>query len=218
MTDGRTDRHRRRRPGRTTTTASTPAPASCGTRRSSATATSAPAGPRRPTTSSRSSARPCGRASACSTSAAASAARPSTWPASTAPTSRGSTSPPRWSHIAQERARERGPRTPSPSSSATSSTDFPRPFDVVWSRDALMHIHDKPALFQRLLDLLAPGGTPGRDRLRSGHRPGSPEFQAYVQLDRLPPGRPGHATASCSKRPASSTSRSRTRPRSSSTS
>src|SRR5690349_9228739 len=31
-------------------------------------------------------------------------------------------------------------------------------FDVIWSRDALMHIPDKPRLFKRLHDLLVPGG------------------------------------------------------------
>ena len=60
-------------------------------------------------------------------------------------------------------------------------TEFPRPFDVVWSRDALMHIHDKAALFKRLHDLLAPGGTLVVTDYARGTGPGSPEFQAYVR-------------------------------------
>ena len=36
--------------------------------------------------------------------------------------------------------------------------EFAEPFDIVWSRDALMHLPDKPRLFKRLFDLLAPGG------------------------------------------------------------
>jgi phosphoethanolamine N-methyltransferase len=59
--------------------------------------------------------------------------------------------------------------------------EFPQPFDVVWSRDALMHIHDKAALFKRLHDLLAPGGTLVVTDYARGTGPGSPEFQAYVR-------------------------------------
>jgi len=61
------------------------------------------------------------------------------------------------------------------------STEFPEPFDVIWSRDALMHVHDKPALFSRLLSLLAPGGTLVVTDYARGTGPGSPEFQAYVK-------------------------------------
>lgn len=60
-------------------------------------------------------------------------------------------------------------------------TEFPEPFDVVWSRDALMHLHDKPALFSRLYDLLAPGGYLVITDYARGTGPGSPEFQAYVR-------------------------------------
>ena len=52
---------------------------------------------------------------------------------------------------------------------------------MVWSRDALMHIHDKPRLFTRLLDLLAPGGNLVVTDYARGTGPGSPEFQAYVK-------------------------------------
>src|SRR5207248_560123 len=37
-------------------------------------------------------------------------------------------------------------------------TSFEEPFDIVWSRDAFMHIADKPRLFSRLHQLLAAGG------------------------------------------------------------
>ncbi len=60
-------------------------------------------------------------------------------------------------------------------------TEFPQPFDIVWSRDALMHIHDKPTLFKRLHSLLAPGGTLVVTDYARGTGPGSPEFQAYVK-------------------------------------
>ena len=61
------------------------------------------------------------------------------------------------------------------------TADLPTPYDVVWSRDALMHIHDKPRLFRRLLDLLAPGGTLVITDYARGPLPGTPEFQAYLQ-------------------------------------
>jgi phosphoethanolamine N-methyltransferase len=61
------------------------------------------------------------------------------------------------------------------------TTDFPAPFDVIWSRDALMHIHDKPRLFRRLYDLLAPGGQVVITDYARGTGAGSPEFQAYVR-------------------------------------
>jgi phosphoethanolamine N-methyltransferase len=58
---------------------------------------------------------------------------------------------------------------------------FETPFDVVWSRDALMHIHDKPRLFKRLHDLLAPGGRLVITDYAKGVGPGSAEFQAYIR-------------------------------------
>lgn len=58
---------------------------------------------------------------------------------------------------------------------------LPTHFDVVWSRDALMHLHDKPALFKRLFSLLAPGGTLVVTDYARGPLPGSTEFQAYVK-------------------------------------
>lgn len=84
--------------------------------------------------------------------------------------------------IALERARERqAPDTVSFVIGDILTTDFPALFDVVWSRDALMHVHDKPALFKRLLSLLTPGGTLVVTDYARGTGPGSPEFQAYVR-------------------------------------
>ena len=60
-------------------------------------------------------------------------------------------------------------------------TEFPEPFDVVWSRDAFMHIPNKPKLFSRLFRLLAPGGRVVITDYARGKTPGSPEFEAYIQ-------------------------------------
>ena len=58
---------------------------------------------------------------------------------------------------------------------------FPHEFDIVWSRDALMHLHDKPTLFARLFSLIAPGGQLIVTDYAKGVGAGSPEFQAYVR-------------------------------------
>ena len=58
---------------------------------------------------------------------------------------------------------------------------FPEPFNVVWSRDALMHIPDKPRLFARLRDLTANGGKLVITDYARGTGEGSPEFQAYIK-------------------------------------
>ena len=99
------------------------------------------------------------RACACSTSAAASAEPRFTSQRNMAPRSPASTWPKRWS--------------PSPTSAPQSSgwktrckfvlgdvleEKFAEPFDIIWSRDAFMHIPDKARLFSRLYDLSAPGG------------------------------------------------------------
>jgi phosphoethanolamine N-methyltransferase len=60
-------------------------------------------------------------------------------------------------------------------------TDFPEPFDIVWSRDAFMHIPDKPKLFSRLYQLLTPGGRLVITDYARGKAPGSPEFEAYIK-------------------------------------
>ena len=58
---------------------------------------------------------------------------------------------------------------------------FPEPFGVIWSRDALMHIPDKPRLFKRLHDLTAPGGKLVITDYARGVTAGAPEFQAYIK-------------------------------------
>ena len=61
------------------------------------------------------------------------------------------------------------------------SESFPEPFNVIWSRDALMHIPDKPRLFKRLHDLGAPGGKLVITDYAQGTGAKSPEFQAYIK-------------------------------------
>jgi phosphoethanolamine N-methyltransferase len=84
--------------------------------------------------------------------------------------------------IARERARQSGA-----SESVTFLLDdvltmpFEEPFDVIWSRDALMHIPDKPRLFSRLHDLTAPGGRLVITDYARGAGDVSPEFLAYVE-------------------------------------
>jgi len=58
---------------------------------------------------------------------------------------------------------------------------FETAFDVVWSRDALMHVHDKPRLFKRLFDLLAPGGNLVITDYARGVGAGSTAFQDYIR-------------------------------------
>jgi phosphoethanolamine N-methyltransferase len=53
-------------------------------------------------------------------------------------------------------------------------------FDVIWSRDALMHLHDKPRLFARLFELTNPGGQLVITDYARGTTEGSPEFRDYV--------------------------------------
>jgi phosphoethanolamine N-methyltransferase len=60
-------------------------------------------------------------------------------------------------------------------------TPFPEPFDIVWSRDAFMHIADKPRLFARLYELVAPGGWLVITDYARGKNPASPEFEQYIQ-------------------------------------
>ncbi|HEX8200380.1 MAG TPA: methyltransferase domain-containing protein [Isosphaeraceae bacterium] len=54
-------------------------------------------------------------------------------------------------------------------------------FDVIWSRDALMHVLDKPRLFRRLHELLRPGGRLAITDYARGTSGGSPEFLAYIE-------------------------------------
>jgi phosphoethanolamine N-methyltransferase len=61
-------------------------------------------------------------------------------------------------------------------------TEFDEPFDVVWSRDALMHIHDKNRLFAKLHSLLVDGGQLVVTDYARGPKPSKmPEFDAYVK-------------------------------------
>jgi phosphoethanolamine N-methyltransferase len=58
---------------------------------------------------------------------------------------------------------------------------FGERFDVVWSRDALMHIPDKPRLFARLHELTEPGGRLVITDYARGTTAGSPAFRSYVE-------------------------------------
>lgn len=59
-------------------------------------------------------------------------------------------------------------------------TSFPTKFDLIWSRDALMHVPDKPRLFARLFSLLSPGGRIIITDYARGRTPGSAEFEDYI--------------------------------------
>lgn len=54
-------------------------------------------------------------------------------------------------------------------------------FDLVWSRDALMHIPDKPRLFKRLFSLNKPGGRLVITDYAKGVGTRSPEFHEYIE-------------------------------------
>jgi phosphoethanolamine N-methyltransferase len=58
---------------------------------------------------------------------------------------------------------------------------FEHRFDIVWSRDALMHLPDKPRLFSRLFDLTAADGRLVITDYAKGTSDGSAEFQAYAK-------------------------------------
>jgi phosphoethanolamine N-methyltransferase len=58
---------------------------------------------------------------------------------------------------------------------------FAEPFDIIWSRDAFMHIPDKARLFSRLYDLSAPGARLVITDYARGKTPGSPEFEKYIE-------------------------------------
>jgi phosphoethanolamine N-methyltransferase len=60
-------------------------------------------------------------------------------------------------------------------------TAFAEPFDVVWSRDAFMHIPDKPRLFARLHQLLAPRGRLVITDYARGKTPAAPDFERYLE-------------------------------------
>jgi phosphoethanolamine N-methyltransferase len=84
--------------------------------------------------------------------------------------------------IAQERSRQSAPGTSVTFHLADILTmPFEGIFDVIWSRDALMHIPDKPRLFSRLHDLLDAGGQLVITDYARGTSQGSPEFEEYVK-------------------------------------
>ena len=60
-------------------------------------------------------------------------------------------------------------------------TEFDEPFDVIWSRDALMHVHDKKRLFAKLHSLLDDGGQLVITDYARGPKPGTTEFEAYAK-------------------------------------
>ncbi len=60
-------------------------------------------------------------------------------------------------------------------------TSFPERFDVVWSRDAFMHIPDKSRLFTTLFGLMSPGGMLVITDYARGKTPGSAEFETYIE-------------------------------------
>jgi len=54
-------------------------------------------------------------------------------------------------------------------------------FDVIWSRDALMHIPDKPRLFSRLYSLNKPGGRLVITDYAKGVGDRSPAYNEYIE-------------------------------------
>jgi phosphoethanolamine N-methyltransferase len=58
-------------------------------------------------------------------------------------------------------------------------TPFADKFDIIWSRDALMHVPDKERLFARLYNLLDDGGRIVITDYARGKTPASPAFEEY---------------------------------------
>lgn len=54
-------------------------------------------------------------------------------------------------------------------------------FDVIYSRDTILHIHDKPALFRSFYRWLKPGGKVLISDYCRSAGPASPEFAAYIK-------------------------------------
>ncbi len=61
------------------------------------------------------------------------------------------------------------------------TAEFPEKFDIIWSRDALMHVPDKPRLFACLHGLMAPGGRLVITDYARGKTPASPAFEEYIK-------------------------------------
>ena len=59
-------------------------------------------------------------------------------------------------------------------------------FDVVFSKDALLHVPDKDALFAEIFRVLAPGGVFAASNWMIGHdREPSPDMKAYIAAEGL---------------------------------
>jgi phosphoethanolamine N-methyltransferase len=59
-------------------------------------------------------------------------------------------------------------------------------FDVVFSKDAIIHIPDKPTLFAHIFRILRPGGRfMASDWLRADDEPPSPAMQRYIAAEGL---------------------------------
>lgn len=59
-------------------------------------------------------------------------------------------------------------------------------FDIVFSKDAMIHIADKEALFSEVYRVLSPGGVLAVcDWMSSTEAPFSPELDAYIELEGL---------------------------------
>ena len=83
--------------------------------------------------------------------------------------------------IAKERSEElEAPSTVTSILGDVLTEPFDGKFGIVWSRDALMHIPDKPQLFSHLLGLTEPGGRLIITDYAKGVGARSAEFQAYI--------------------------------------
>jgi phosphoethanolamine N-methyltransferase len=88
---------------------------------------------------------------------------------------------PEMTAIAHERAQEsHAPDSVSFFLADVLEMPFDGKFDLIWSRDALMHIPDKPRLFARLFDLLNPGGRLIITDYARGKTPASAAFEQYI--------------------------------------
>uniref|UniRef100_A0A672IYR3 phosphoethanolamine N-methyltransferase n=1 Tax=Salarias fasciatus TaxID=181472 RepID=A0A672IYR3_SALFA len=84
--------------------------------------------------------------------------------------------------IAMERAiNEKLPSVQFEVSDATKRTFPEGSFDVIYSRDTILHINDKLALFKRFHSWLKPGGQLLISDYCCGEKPWTPAFEAYVK-------------------------------------
>lgn len=59
-------------------------------------------------------------------------------------------------------------------------------FEVIWSRETLLHLPDKPTLFRKFSEWLSPGGFLVITDYARKEGPGSSRFEAYVQESGYP--------------------------------